>query len=41
MISESDKETIFEGLSFVFGVFLYALCLIITEQSGKEKEQES
>lgn len=26
MISESDKETIFEGLSFVFGVFLYALC---------------
>ena len=25
-ISESDKETIFEGLSFVFGVFLYALC---------------
>ena len=26
MINESDKETIFEGLSFVFGVFLYALC---------------
>ena len=26
MISETDKETIFEGLSFVFGVFLYALC---------------
>ena len=26
MISESDKETIFEGLSFGFGVFLYALC---------------
>ena len=26
MISESDKETIFEGLSFVFGVFLSALC---------------
>ena len=26
MISETDKETIFEGLSFVFGIFLYALC---------------
>ena len=26
MINESDKETIFEGLFFVFGVFLYALC---------------
>ena len=26
MISETDKETIFEGLSFVFVIFLYALC---------------
>lgn len=26
MINDSDKEVIFEGLSFVFGIFLYALC---------------